>query len=532
MGRVEELAREMLAFALGENPLLGTHLGLHEHDHRLPELSLAQVKRESEHAHEFLSRLREINPAKEERVDWMVLEQSLELQILHSDEIRLWRTSPVGASTLGGSLFPLLTRDFAPLERRMESVVARLRGCAAMLERSKERVEAPVRIRVESALMGAGGMPRLLKSVEEEGAKTSLKEEAADAAAKAVEEVARYTEWMKSLLPNCEERFWIGEELLTKLLFRRGIQVSPEAMVLFGKLQLAELKKRARELTGTPFDQDYLPATKHLKETLPKSFDDALDLYRRSVSEAREFVMRERVAPLPEGEKCDVVSTPEYMKPLVPFAAYFSPARYDPVQQGIYIVTDAGPASLERHDLASIVNTSVHEAYPGHHLQLCWAHRNASTARIFAHATEMVEGWAHYCEEMMAARGFHASKELELTRVLDLIWRADRVIIDVLLHNGKLSYDQAVDLLVRDTGMERKAAESEVRRYASSPGQPLSYLYGKEEIKKMRKEWEERLGAGFDEFRFHEAILKAGSLPLSIMRVALEEELQSGLARS
>ena len=522
MGDVEKLAQEMLRDAVAENPVMGTYLGLHEHDHLLPELSLAQVTRESDRAKTFLGRLREIRPGPEERVDWLVLEQSLELQILHYDEIRMWRTSPAGSATLGGSLFPLLTREFAPLEARIESAVGRLRTGPAMLERSKERLQAPVRIRVESALMGAAGLPRLFQTVAAEAAKTPLKEEAADAAAKATEEVAGYSEWMRSLLPKCEERFWIGEELFTKLLFRRGIQVSPEAMVLFGKLQLAELKKKARELTGTPFDQDYLPATKYLKDARPKSFDEALGAYRASVSEARDFVARERVAPVPEGERCDVMRTPDYLMPLIPFAAYFSPARYDPVQHGIYIVTDAGESSLDRHDDASIINTSVHEAYPGHHLQLCWAHRHESTARLFAHATEMVEGWAHYCEEMMASRGFHASKELELTRVLDLIWRADRVIIDVLLHNGKLSYDQAVDLLVRDTGMERKAAESEVRRYASSPGQPLSYLHGKEEIKKLRKEWEGRLGERFDEYRFHEAILKAGSLPLNIMREELK----------
>ncbi|HLF06366.1 MAG TPA: hypothetical protein VI893_04215, partial [Thermoplasmata archaeon] len=100
MGDVEKLAQEMLRDAVAENPVMGTYLGLHEHDHLLPELSLAQVTRESDRAKTFLGRLREIRPGPEERVDWLVLEQSLELQILHYDEIRMWRTSPAGSATL------------------------------------------------------------------------------------------------------------------------------------------------------------------------------------------------------------------------------------------------------------------------------------------------------------------------------------------------------------------------------------------------------------------------------------------------
>ena len=125
----------------------------------------------------------------------------------------------------------------------------------------------------------------------------------------------------------------------------------------------------------------------------------------------------------------------------MPFAAYFSPARFDADQRGIYVVTpavDDDPNAMREHYWASISNTSIHEAYPGHHLQLAVASQHPSLTRMLTDAPEFVEGWGMYCEQMMREEGFDAGPAFRLAMYTDAIWRACRIILDVRMHRGEL----------------------------------------------------------------------------------------------
>ena len=165
--------------------------------------------------------------------------------------------------------------------------------------------------------------------------------------------------------------------------------------------------------------------------------------------------------------------------------------------RGVYVVTpsvddDAG-AMLE-HNWASIVNTSVHEAYPGHHLQLSAALSTPTPARLLVEAPEFVEGWGMYCEQMMLEQGFEDTPERRVIVATDAIWRAARIILDIRLHRGEISVDEAIDFLVEHTGFERPVARAEVYRYTQTPGYNLSYLLGKVLLLRLRADEQERLG--------------------------------------
>src|SRR4029077_6408599 len=147
---------------------------------------------------------------------------------------------------------------------------------------------------------------------------------------------------------------------------------------------------------------------------------------------------------VPDGERIDVIETPEYLRNVIPFAAYFEPATFDDDPKGIYIVTpsvDHDPNAMREHNLASISNTSIHEAYPGHHLQLDVARRNPSLTRLLTDAPEFVEGWGMYSELLMREHGFDAEPPFRVMLHTDAIWRACRIILDVRLHRGELSVD-------------------------------------------------------------------------------------------
>jgi uncharacterized protein (DUF885 family) len=209
----------------------------------------------------------------------------------------------------------------------------------------------------------------------------------------------------------------------------------------------------------------------------------------------------------------------------VPFAAYFDPPKFDRQPSGIYIVTPAvgGDANAMReHNFSSISNTSIHEAYPGHHLQLAVAAKHPSLTRLTTDAPEFVEGWGMYSEQMMREQGFDDAANFRLNMYTDAIWRSCRIILDVRMHRGELTTDEAIELLVRETSFERANARAEVLRYTYTPTYQLSYLLGKVMLLQLRADEQRRLGSAFSLRDFHDALLRAGSIPVSFHRRLLQ----------
>ena len=211
----------------------------------------------------------------------------------------------------------------------------------------------------------------------------------------------------------------------------------------------------------------------------------------------------------------------------MPFAAYFAPAAFDLPRRGTYIVTpsvDGDPRAMREHNWASISNTSIHEAYPGHHLQLDIARRHPSLTRLLADAPEFVEGWGMYSELMMREQGFDDGPEYRVMLHTDAIWRACRIILDIRLHRGEIGVNEAIDFLVDQTRFERSNARSEVEWFTYRPTYPLSYLLGRTLLLELRASEQRRLGDAFSIRDFHDTLLRNGSLPISFHRRLLAGE--------
>jgi uncharacterized protein (DUF885 family) len=213
-----------------------------------------------------------------------------------------------------------------------------------------------------------------------------------------------------------------------------------------------------------------------------------------------------------------VVDTPEFERTTIT-AAYDEPPPFDSVTKGLFFVTPVDrslPAReqeemLRENDWGDIVNTSVHEAYPGHHLQLSFARRHPSPIRKASAPAILEEGWALYCEELMAELGYYTDEQ----RLMQLEWtlvRAARILIDVGLHTRGMTFDEAVLVLTDKVHLEHELAVSEVKRYTMSPTQPLSYLVGREMIFRLRDRYKEREKERFTLKRFHAEILSRGGI--------------------
>ena len=243
---------------------------------------------------------------------------------------------------------------------------------------------------------------------------------------------------------------------------------------------------------------------------------------------ARPHLIEHDLVTIPDDERIEVVATPEYLRNVIPFAAYFSPAPFDRDAKGIYIVTpsvDGDPNAMREHNLASISNTSIHEAYPGHHLQLDVARRHPSLTRLMADAPEFVEGWGMYSELLMREQGFDDDPRFRVMIHTDAIWRACRIILDVRLHRGEIGLDEATDFMVEHTSFERPNARGRGRA-GTRTGRPIRCrtCSGRTLLLQLRADEGARLGDAFSLKGFHDALLRNGSLPISFHRRLLAGE--------
>jgi uncharacterized protein (DUF885 family) len=495
------------------SPVEATYHGLHEHDGRWPDGSLAGARELRELVEKLETELKGAGSGLELDLG----RYYAGLTRFQLEEMRLWARMPEAPDQIGTGLFLVFARDFAPLEDRLESLAARLEGVPGYLAASKERLIEPVRLWCDVAATSTRELPSLFTTLTAAAPEdTPLRQRLARAAGPASEAAEDFARWLEEDVgPRASDQWALGEAAFYRLLDRRELPDGPDAILTLGRAALEEAKDERRQLMTSCWPGHTVDQVNALiRGQCPTSFEAALTEYRSVIAAAREFVFARGLATLPPDEELRVEPTPTFLRSVLPFAAYEPPARFDRRQLGIYVVTPR-EGDLGEHNRPAVLNTSVHEGYPGHHLQFACAHSHPSVARLLSAecAHEMVEGWAHYCEQLMYEQGFTTGPEVRFVQLNDLVWRACRIIIDVELSCGRMGAAEAVDLLVGEAAMARAAAEAEVRRYTFTPGYQLSYLYGKHLLLKLRQRRQRAEGADFDLRGFHDRLLYAGTLP-------------------
>lgn len=536
---VEALAREIVQVKAARNPAWATNVGLHEHDHRLPSGAHARFEEDLAMHDAWLARLdaagAATSPGAPARLDADALRYALRLRRFELAELRTWERNPDFAMELLDALFALIVHPFAPLPQRLAAIASRLEEAPRFLAESRSRIRDPrsvpalwVAIAAESAAGAPGLLDAVLQMAREAG-DAPLEARLAAAAEGARVALAEHAAWLDGLAREAAGSHVLGPERFDALLGHRLMGATARELYDLGhrlvEAHRRETWERARDVlteAGAPIPQgNPVPAALAVVRTRhPGTFPEVLAAYERMIRDARAFTEARGLATLPPGERVKVVETPTYLRHLIPFAAYVSPPRFDPVQEGTYLVTPKEDLAAF-HD-ADVRTTTVHEAYPGHHLQLSAANRHPSHTRVLVDAVETIEGWALYCETLMEAHGFTRDAGARFVRAKDTLWRAVRIVVDVGLATGWMTPEEAAGLLVQEVAMDPEDAEAEVKRYTLEPGYAMSYLLGRRGIERLRARFERR---GWSERAFHDAILYAGSLPLPLLEAAVEARM-------
>ncbi|HEX3264764.1 MAG TPA: DUF885 domain-containing protein [Candidatus Limnocylindrales bacterium] len=538
-GAFYDLVEERFRRVVEEEPTWATYLGIHEWDDRLPDPSRERILGNAEQDRAHVAALEALDGdalSPEARFERDLELHHVRLRIFRADTLRIWERRSTGASSIGDALFPLFTRDFAPLRERLQAIATRLEQAPAFLRGHRSRAVVPqVGPWLEIELRASASTPRflddILKSADLPGADVPERERnrlaaAIDRAKVAIED---QSEWIREILPGATPSWPIGRELYGELLGLRAFEgLDADRILEIGWEQLernhADRVAAAREIDADATEAEVVD---RVKDDHPATFGEAIEEYRVAMRRARTHIIERGLATVPDDERVDVIETPPYLRGVIPFAAYYQPAQWDKNPVGVYVVTpdvDGDPGAMREHYRAAISNTSIHEAYPGHHLQLALAARHPSLTRVQVDAPEFVEGWGMYSEQLLREHGFDDGPAFRVALATDAIWRAARIVLDVRMHRGEVSIEEAADFLVQHTGFERPNALAEARRYTYTPTYNLSYLLGKVLLLELRGAEEERLGATFSLRAFHDLLLRGGSLPISFHRRALRGE--------
>ena len=245
-----------------------------------------------------------------------------------------------------------------------------------------------------------------------------------------------------------------------------------------------------------------------------------LEMYRSETSRVADAFRSARAVSFPKGDELQVKPVPEFLRTLIPTAAYNQPGAFEKRQRGVFWVNDlsltkssAADKLAEQQQHFGLSLTCAHEAYPGHHLQFVTANRHPRKwRRLFAHAV-FYEGWTLWCEQMMVDLKIHRSPALFVQQLHDALWRCHRILVDVRLQTGRYSYEQAVRHLQSNLGFTQARAQADVNWYTAQPGVPMSYWLGRLENERLRQRL--IIGRGWTLQKFNDWLLSFGTIPQS-----------------
>jgi uncharacterized protein (DUF885 family) len=511
------------------HPAEAIYYGVGGYDHLLNDYSDETYAAQKRLVNDSLETLRQISVNDldaDQAIDYALLNGRLSIQ-KYEQEKEDYRLKWPDHYLATDAIYILTVRETDDLEKNL---LSRLQGTADLVRQgisNLTRPEAnPPRLWTEMSIQAAEGGISFLETlpshpkVQANVKNSTALRTAIEQAKSAIDDYAGFL--ARDLLPRSRGVYAVGEEHYNLLLRKKHfLDLDAQALLTLGENLFSQTRQELLALAeevapGKGIEE----VARKIQDDHPKS-EEILTAYQKAMESARQFVKDKSLVSFPPREELHVVHTPEFRRHEIPFAAYLSPSPKDPNQVGYYYVTPVTDDDLLReHNWVGLENTSVHESYPGHHLQFSVANSipAASTLpRLMNESSVFYEGWALYCEQLMQEQGFLKSREHRFVMLKDRLWRALRIIIDVKTQTGKMTYEEAADLMVCELHFPRAQACGDLNWYSQSPAVPMGYALGWSIINRMRQQETTRLGAKFDLRNFHDRLLGAGSISLPLI---------------
>ena len=554
--RFEQLAARYVDEVTAYSPVGATHLGDHRHDAAIDDVSPEARQEKAAFCRAVLDDLAAIprqRLSRANQIDAAMLEHRLQSEIWHIEELREWSWNPMGCTGMAGNaIYGLLARDFAPLAERLANAAARMEQIPRMLAQGRAAIDIPrvPKIHAETAVKQNPGVTTLIETMIRPHVATlgqAQRQRMERAIAATCQAVQDHQKWLEGqVLPNAGGNWRIGAELFDrKLSFALSSRLPRPEVRKLAEDHLTRVRQEMYDLAAEVYRREH-PYARHpaspsreyrqaiIRACLEMACRQTPDIARivqvaqRQLDRLTEFVRTAGIVTV-QPDPVKVIEMPEFRRGQT-LAYCDSPGPLD-VGQGTFYGIAPPPndwsaeqvrSLLREYNTRSLENLTVHEAMPGHYLQITHSSRYPSTLRAMLSSGTFVEGWAVYTEGMMVERGAYGDDPLMKLVVLKWLLRAiANAILDQAAHVDGMTREQAMELMIEDTFQEEREAAGKWTRAQQSSAQLSTYFVGYLEHTAMRREMESKLGDKFNLKAYHDQLLSYGSPPMRYVRALM-----------
>jgi uncharacterized protein (DUF885 family) len=527
---------DLLGYLHETHPTSATLDGVHTHDDLLEDLSRQGIDHEVRALAGYLRRLEEIDRSTltaTEVLEQRMLASHLRGRMFELEDVRTWERNPqIYGEILASSLAGQALFTHAPASERARRVVSKLRQTARLLQAARDNIKDPPGIFVKVGIETMRGalkfidedLPRAFSSVDD----LHLLGDLADAQMAASQAVGAYIDYLETeLAPRARASFRLGRDKFEqKVRLEEGIPLPVDRLLAIANRELRSTQEAFKLVAGRMNGGDPLRAWSDAKAQHPGR-GELVKVGREQLDELKIFLERQSIVTLPAGEPITVAPTPDFFR--WSFASMWTPGPFESKPtRAYYYLTDADPAwpeerqqeYLRDYNYPTLWSISIHEVYPGHFIHYQHLRRVTSKARkstMFAPAS-FVEGWAHYCEQMMIESGFgRRDANLKLGQLAEALIRLVRFIVGIKLHTEDMSVEQGVRMFREEAYLEESSARREAERGTFDPTY-LVYSAGKMMLLKLRQDYKAQQGNAFSLRTFHDTLLGNGTAPFWLHR--------------
>ena len=527
---------DLLSYLYETHPTHATLDGVHTHDDLLEDVSRHGIDSEAHALAGYLRRLDEINRdalTGIERLEHRMLTAHLQARMFELEAVRTWERNPqfysdlLATSLAGQTLF-----THAPAAERARRVLSKLRQTPRLIQAARDNIKDPPGIFVKVGIETMRGalkfidedLPRAFADVDD----LHLLGDLADAQTEAAHAVGQYVEYLETeLAPKARASFRLGRDKFEqKLRLDEGVALPIDRLLAIATRELQATQEEFRSIAGKMNGGDAMAAWAKTKAQHPAP-GQLVTSGRRQLDELATFLERQNIITLPPGEPIAVAPTPDFYR--WSFASMWTPGPFESKPtRAYYYLTDVDPSwpaarqneHLRDYNLPTLWSISIHEVYPGHFLHYQHLRKVESKTRksiMFAPAS-FIEGWAHYCEQMMIEAGFgRQDPSIKLGQLAEALIRLVRFIVCIKLHAEDMSVEQGVRYFRDEAFMEEGSARREAERGAFDPTY-LVYSIGKLMLLKLRHDYKAQQGKAFNLRSFHDTLLAQGTAPFWLHR--------------
>jgi uncharacterized protein (DUF885 family) len=530
---------EYLSYLYEVHPTNAAFDGVHLHDDLLEDLGRHAIDAQIRELGAFARRLGAIDPARlteTERLERPALEATIRARLFELETTRTWERNPqyysdiLATSLAGQTLF-----GYAPLAERARRVVSKLRQVHRLMQAARDNIKDPPGIFVKVGLESLRGtlkfinedLPRAFSRLDD----LHILGDLADASTAAASAIESYVDYLETdLAPRSRGSFRLGlANFEQRLRLEEGITLGAERLLDLAMRELSATQDEFRRVASRLNGADPLAAWTKAKDNHPAA-GELVPVAQQQLAELVEFITRNNIITIPDAEPVSVAPTPRFYR--WTFASMWTPGPFEAKPVGaFYYITDVDPSwPPERQDehlrdfnYGALWAISIHEVFPGHFLHYSHLRQVESKLRksILFSSAAFVEGWAHYCEQMMLDEGFRRNDPVvRLGQLAEALIRLCRFVVGIRLHCEDMSVEQGVRLFREDAFLEDTSARREAERGTFDPSY-IVYSIGKLMVLKLREDYKAASGARYSLKQFHDTLLGNGTVPLWLHRALM-----------